>query len=269
MTKKFKYSLIALIVLMLVTIPIGTLAANDYHVVVNGQEIDFKQPVVFQGSRALVPMNTVFELLDAKITYDKTKQTILVENDYTTVEMYLNSEKALVHRKHDFSGIPLDVSLDAVPCIANNTVYIPLRFVAESLGARVDWDSESHTAFISTGFDIIPVETPADYTVIKYSDLKDQKVLAWYESVNQIKGVCSLVVDGDTYVYIGAGQKSSGGYELNLESATEVRPGSLYVTARLSKPAPDADVITVLTYPSVLIKFENQTFDIIDGEIIE
>jgi hypothetical protein len=268
-TKRFKYSLTILMMLILVMIPVGALATDSYHVVVNGQEISFDKPVLFESWRALVPMNTVFDLLGAKTSYDEKAGKVYVEGDYSAVEMSLNSKKALVHRKYDFSGIPQEVELDAAPRLSNGTVYLPLRFVAESLDATVDWDARSSTAFISTGFDIIPVERLADYSIVNPYEEDNQELLDWYEKQKVNEGIFSLVINQDTYVLISAGEKPTGGYGMELESATEVRPGSLYLTARLTKPDPDAMVTMVITYPNVLIKLENQSFDVIDGEIME
>ena len=42
-----------------------------------------------------------------------------------------------------------DVELDAVPIIRNGRTMLPARFVAENLGATVDWNADTQTVLIS------------------------------------------------------------------------------------------------------------------------
>lgn len=261
--------LMILTMLLLAVIPSGVFASTDYHIVVNGQEAVFDYPVLFEGWRALVPINGVFDLLEAKVTYDEKEKTIMVEDDYTRVEMTLDQKKALIYKKYDFSGIPLETTLEVAPRIDHGMGYIPLRFVAESLGAQVEWDGRTHTAFISKGNDIVSVESPADYKIILPSEIKENELKTWYEKSYQTKGIFSLVSGQDTYVLVSAGEKPTGGFKLEVESATVVRPGSLYLVTRISGPDPDAMVTTALTYPHILIKLEDQTFDVLAVEFLE
>jgi len=64
------------------------------------------------------------------------------------VAMYINSGSAIVGGK----DVPIDVSdLTAAPLIREGRTFIPLRFVSESLGAAVSWDSSTKTAIITNG----------------------------------------------------------------------------------------------------------------------
>ena len=42
-------------------------------------------------------------------------------------------------------------TMDAAPEIVNNRTMVPLRFIAEALGAKVDWNAESRTAIVDLG----------------------------------------------------------------------------------------------------------------------
>ena len=41
------------------------------------------------------------------------------------------------------------VEFDRAPLVEEDTLYIPLRFVAEKLGATVAWDGETQSVFVS------------------------------------------------------------------------------------------------------------------------
>lgn len=51
----------------------------------------------------------------------------------------------------DVNVIVLDekVEFDRAPLVEDDTLYIPLRFVAEKLGATVAWDGDTQSVFVS------------------------------------------------------------------------------------------------------------------------
>jgi hypothetical protein len=270
MKRGLKLFLSLLVLGVLLIAPIRAFAVPELNVSVNGEVLTFKESLILEKGRTLVPLNGVFEKLNAETRYDKEQNKVFIEDKYTTVELTIGDKIALVHKKYDFSGIPLKVTLDVPAKLVNGVPYLPLRFVAESLGAEVTWEGKTRTAAVTTESAITPVETPAEYTVVNPSEIQgNSELVKWYEENYKNKGVYNLKAGKDTYVLLSAGEEPTGGYSLEADSATIVSPGSLYVTAKLTKPAPDAIVTMVVTYPNVLIKFENQTFDIVDGSIHE
>ncbi len=57
--------------------------------------------------------------------------------DDTEIEIAAGSNKALVNGK--------EVKLDAAARIVNDRLLVPIRFVGESFGAEVSWDSKTYT----------------------------------------------------------------------------------------------------------------------------
>ncbi len=47
---------------------------------------------------------------------------------------------------------------DAKPFIENSRTYVPIRFIGEQLGAKVEWDNAKRTVTITQGTDIIVME---------------------------------------------------------------------------------------------------------------
>jgi len=215
-------------------------------------------------------LNGVVEKLNAKANWDEKTGKIIIEDKYTQVELVIGDKTATILRKYDFSGIPEKVNLDVAPMKINGTVYVPVRFIAESLGAKVGWESKTKTVVIDMEYDVIPVERPAAYEVLTYEDIKDSKELtSWYDANFEKEGIHFKTVDNTTYVLVASGEKSTGGYTIEVDSATIVSPGYAYITAKVKSPAPDADVITVITYPHVLLKIVDEGIKNVDGEIID
>jgi len=122
-------------------------SAQEIQVLVDGQPVTFDQPPLIIGGRVLVPLRGVFERLGASVQWDPQSSTVIAVRDQTRVELRIGSRDASV------SGRP--ILLDVPPMIVQARTLIPLRFVSEAMGARVDWDSSTRTVFITS-----PTGTP-------------------------------------------------------------------------------------------------------------
>lgn len=67
-----------------------------------------------------------------------------------------------------------DVTLEVAPYIKNNRTFIPVRFVADALGASVEWDAESGTATLRSEENIIKLTTND-----KWMQVSDYKPVVW------------------------------------------------------------------------------------------
>ncbi|MBF7081614.1 phosphodiester glycosidase family protein [Desulfallas sp. Bu1-1] len=99
----------------------------------NGQRVYFDVPPYLEQGRAYVPLRGIFELLGARVTWDPATQTVLAVRGERSVSLTIGKREALVGDK--------PVLLDAVPGVINGRTMVPLRFVGESLGDRVEWQS--------------------------------------------------------------------------------------------------------------------------------
>ena len=100
----------------------GNYAANDV------------APII-SGDRTFLPIRLIAESLGATVGWDEAEQSVTIVKDGTTIVIYIGQAFATVN------GEP--VQLDAPAFIANDRTYLPVRFVAENLGATVSWDAET------------------------------------------------------------------------------------------------------------------------------
>jgi len=122
--------------------PGNTTSRNGPQVTVNGQAVAFSgQPPIEQGGRVLVPLRGVLERIGAFVQYDGQTKTITAFRGETRMTLPVGSRSALVNDRA--------VSLDVPAQIVNGSTLVPLRFVAESLGADVRYDFRSHTVAIN------------------------------------------------------------------------------------------------------------------------
>ncbi|NLB81193.1 MAG: copper amine oxidase N-terminal domain-containing protein [Clostridiaceae bacterium] len=86
---------------------------------------------LIKNDRTMLPARFVAESLGATVAWIEAEQKVTITKDDITIVIYIDSEKAYVNDK--------EVTLDSPAFIENDRTYTPLRFVAENLGATVDW----------------------------------------------------------------------------------------------------------------------------------
>jgi len=86
------------------------------------------------------------ELLGGTIAWDAASQTVTISLDGTELKLVIGKSNALVNGR----STPIDsTNPKVVPQILNSRTMLPLRFVAESLGADVQWEASTQTITIT------------------------------------------------------------------------------------------------------------------------
>lgn len=120
----------------------GAQAAN-ISVELNGQTLSFDVPPTMDNNRVLVPMRAIFEALGAKVSWDGATNTVSAEKDGKKIYLSIGQKLASVSGEI--------VTLDVPAKIVNSRTLVPIRFVSESLGAKVDWDNSARKVIIRSG----------------------------------------------------------------------------------------------------------------------
>lgn len=112
---------------------------------VNGVSNTLDSPPIIKNSRTLLPIRAVVEALGGTVGWDATERKVTVSLGSTTIELWIGKNIAKVNS--------VDTPIDAtnskvVPEIINSRTMLPLRFVAENLGATVNWDGTTQTITI-------------------------------------------------------------------------------------------------------------------------
>ncbi|MBQ2968080.1 MAG: hypothetical protein IJE10_08195 [Clostridia bacterium] len=111
---------------------------------------DDSKPFVENG-RTLVPFRALFEALGCEVQWNDPMQTATGTRGSINISLLVGNQLANV------SGN--SVYLDQPAVLRNDRVMVPIRFVAEALGATVGWDDATQTVIISAD---IPEITKTD-----------------------------------------------------------------------------------------------------------
>ncbi|MFZ1017106.1 MAG: copper amine oxidase N-terminal domain-containing protein, partial [Candidatus Cybelea sp.] len=114
--------------------------AQTVTVTVNGQAMYLNPGPIERSGRVFVPLRGIFERLGAAVVY--ASGTINATKGSTTVSLQIGSTQATINGQAQI--------LDVAPFIVGASTYVPLRFVAQSLGANVGYDGSTRVVAIVT-----------------------------------------------------------------------------------------------------------------------
>lgn len=96
---------------------------------------------IHHGS-TMVPVRGVLQSMGAQVQWIPETQEVRVEKDEFSIVLKVDVKKALVNGSEQ--------TLDVAPILRDGSTYLPLRFVAQALGAKVDWEASTNTASITS-----------------------------------------------------------------------------------------------------------------------
>jgi len=102
-------------------------------------------PQIIEG-RTLLPIKWVAEPLGADVSWDATDRKVTVSLGSTVLELWIGKSQAHVNGK----SVAIDPqNAKVVPLIVSGRTMLPIRFVAEQLGADVQWEQATKTITIT------------------------------------------------------------------------------------------------------------------------
>ncbi|HHV17475.1 MAG TPA: AMIN domain-containing protein [Thermoanaerobacterales bacterium] len=177
MLKKSAFVMILLILLL--SIPISGMASlKPIEIYINDQKIESDVPPVIVNGRTLAPVRVISEKLGAEVYWDNDNRLVQVITPSKTIILKIDDRKALVDEQ--------EVLLDVPAKIVNDRTMVPLRFLGETLGAKVGWNNDLRRVIINrTGTKIVDLsyetiggkpsvvikgDSPLEYTLIETED---------------------------------------------------------------------------------------------------
>jgi len=114
----------------------------DLLVYINDKLLCADPPSFIRQGRTLVPVRKFFEELGGAVAWDSAGDLITIDHNGINIELTIGDNIALVN------GEP--VILDVLPSMKASATFVPLRFIAECLGARVSWNTNLRTVTVQS-----------------------------------------------------------------------------------------------------------------------
>lgn len=200
-----KYFLISLSLASLLTINTFAEGERDFQITVNTKEIPLNNNVgmpFVEYDRTFVPIRVVSENLGYKVDWNQDKKLVTI-NGNKKVELVVGETSAKVQGKK----VAIDSTGKVASVLKNNRTYVPLRFVSEQMGAKVDYKQTPKLHIINITKDGVQVaqnDAPEGY--LRPDETKDdvlRRAKAKYTEGNAPGKVSDKWIDPDLQtVYI-------------------------------------------------------------------
>jgi len=147
-------------------------ADSGFRVELNGQELSFADaaPQIL-NDRSYLPFRAVFTALgfaDEDITYQEQTKTVSAASPELTVSMVIGENKVSITKGGETTVLDTDVPAIIDPDLGRT--YVPVSFVAQAVGYRVGWNTESRTVIIDDVEGILAANTETYEVLERYLD---------------------------------------------------------------------------------------------------
>lgn len=123
-----------------------SLQVGSKEMVHNLSSIQLDAPPIIVNDRTLVPLRAIAEAFNAQVNWNPDTKQVTVKIGDKTILLTIGNPKATVN------GQPVYIdpqNPQVVPIISNSRTMVPLRFIAETMGATVEWDPVFKNIYIS------------------------------------------------------------------------------------------------------------------------
>lgn len=147
-------SLIAAGIMALSCVP-ASMAEVEPTIKVDGRMVDFRndQAPIIMNDRLYVPLRRVLEEMGAKVIWNAEKKAVTVKSDNNVIILELTIDSTEIKKQTYKTVLDVETEVltsDVAPVILNDRTMLPIRIVAESIGATVEWDGETKLTTITT-----------------------------------------------------------------------------------------------------------------------
>jgi len=112
----------------------------------NLSSIQLDAPPIILNDRTLVPLRAIAEAFNAQVNWNPDTKQVTVAIGDKTILLTIGNPKASVNGQ----SVYIDPqNPQVVPIISNSRTMVPLRFIAETMGATVEWDPVFKSIYIS------------------------------------------------------------------------------------------------------------------------
>lgn len=245
-----------------------------------GAKFYLPEAPIVQGKHSLAPVRSIVNKLGGKVDFDKKAKQLTLTFGKTEVVMQVNKTKCYVNGK--LFTLPIAPEQKG----NNGTVFVPVRWLAELLGAKVDFLPNGKIIIRGKCKHYMPVEPPVESAQIAFQTLPravlrtdllhtdPKRPLLWYGPATNLLEKPSSTLRDKKILIVTRGWQGSTGYGIEVQSL-QVSDGELLARVRLIDPKPGSDQATVMQYvyqaltlPDTLPPIDSWRIETVDGKLL-
>lgn len=217
--------------------------SKEINLIINSVPVNNGAKPIIKNGRTLAPIRIISESLGASVDWDKATQKVTVTKGSDIIEMTINKPQVKVNGKTSV--------LEQAPILHSNSTMLPLRFIGESLGCLVEWDSKTRTVTVTSSD--ATVDTP-DFAEDKWG----RKIRT--TNLPNNAGIFPYVVEGvPNWVYEQINMKNVA---LISETGVSSNPKQLYSGEKENDSLDYDKMVNILNnYFETILNIDYRTFN--------
>ncbi|GIP25697.1 hypothetical protein J23TS9_08270 [Paenibacillus sp. J23TS9] len=142
--KKFGFMAVLLFVFILAFPHNGQAAASSAKIFLDDKQLSLSGNAKVENvnGNIMIPFRVVGENLGFDVAWEQKTRTVTIKKDSEVIKLVVNQKTA------DVNGTK--VSLNIAPILRTDTVIVPIRFVSEQMGLKVNWDNNKKIVYLYT-----------------------------------------------------------------------------------------------------------------------
>lgn len=124
-----------------------TVFAKAPSIEIDGKIIKTDAAPFIEKDRTFVPIRFIGEALNYKVDWNNDKKLVTIKNNDRQILMTIGDTNITVNNEK--------IKNDVAPLIRKDRTYVPLRFVAENMNLKVNWDGKEKKVIINSQKDNI------------------------------------------------------------------------------------------------------------------
>ena len=169
-----KRFLLLFITILILTATITVYADNEISLYMDNKKIECDVPPKIMNNRTLVPVRALFDAFGAKVEWNANLRQVKI-NGTKEIILTIGSKAALVDGKR--------INMDTYAQIIDSRTLVPVRFISETFGYDVTWNSRQRKVYIDSPKEIQepdkeeekPVNPPNEEPTVEPSKPSQQK----------------------------------------------------------------------------------------------
>jgi len=267
--KKLSSMFVVIVILTLLSGTIafaGTKPSAKVKVMVNKKTVQYDAATPYvKNKEPIIPLKETLDAIDSDTEWTKTDDVVWASLGMMHIKLTIGEKEFYIYRDADFTGIPETITLETSIKESKGSIFVPGKQFFENIGMKVTWSNKKRLLSIT---DNSLVGKKVDYTVISEKNIANiKKLKGWYDQNNQKQGIYYKKSGKSIYVLIGAGEKTTGGYTINIDDAYYDSANAIFMNATVTPPGKDVNIIMILTYPSILISIDSESINTVTGTI--
>ena len=134
---------------------ISATAQTPVDIYVNGTLVDTNSKIYIKNDYTMVPARKMSEILGSEsVSWDDSSKSVTINHNSNIIKFEIGDKSAYINGARHTMPVEAEIT--------DNKTYISARFLCENMGAKISWNSKTHSVYVDKNDIIVNEEDKED-----------------------------------------------------------------------------------------------------------